>query len=202
MEKTIITVQHPQAEHHVNGMAGTWKNWNLTELGFHQAREIGEFLKTETAGKDFYMYVSDMNRTIQTAEEINRSLGLPTEIRSVLRGVNDGVADGQSVEWFLQNKKQENGYDPDYKPLQEAESDRELWDRLYAFAGEIRTNEKEDIILVSHGTALSFLHSILMGYHFEDMRRSRFGGQAGAVSRFYINPEGKITTAYINHWVC
>ena len=31
--KTIITVQHTQSEHHVNGYIGAQGNWNLTELG-------------------------------------------------------------------------------------------------------------------------------------------------------------------------
>lgn len=198
MEKNIITVQHPQAEHHINGMAGTWRNWNLTELGFHQAYEIGEFLKTEVADRDFYMYVSDMNRTIQTAEEMNKTLGFCTEIRSALRGVNGGVAEEQTIEWFQKNKEQIQGYNPDYKPLKEAESDRELWDRLSAFYKEISENEKENIILISHGTAVSFLHSIIMGYAFEDMRWRRFGGSAGAVSRFHINHDGRVTASYIN----
>ena len=40
--KTIITVQHTQSEHHVNGYIGAQGNWNLTELGKTQADHIGK----------------------------------------------------------------------------------------------------------------------------------------------------------------
>ncbi len=31
--KTIITVQHTESEHHLNGHAGAWGNWSLTANG-------------------------------------------------------------------------------------------------------------------------------------------------------------------------
>lgn len=40
MSKTIITVQHTESEHHLNGHAGAWGNWPLTEKGHQQAFEI------------------------------------------------------------------------------------------------------------------------------------------------------------------
>ena len=38
--KRIYTVQHTQSEHHTNGMAGSWTDWNLTDLGKQQADRI------------------------------------------------------------------------------------------------------------------------------------------------------------------
>ena len=40
MSKTIITVQHTESEHHLNGHAGAWGNRPLTEKGHQQAFEI------------------------------------------------------------------------------------------------------------------------------------------------------------------
>lgn len=31
--KQIITIQHTQSIHHTNGMAGSWTDWDLSELG-------------------------------------------------------------------------------------------------------------------------------------------------------------------------
>ena len=45
--KTIITIQHTQSIHHMNGMVGSWTDWELTELGVNQAKRIGEKLKAE-----------------------------------------------------------------------------------------------------------------------------------------------------------
>lgn len=199
--KTIITVQHTQSEHHVNGRIGAWGNWNLTETGRRQAYGIGRFLQNEIADKDYHMYVSDLNRAVQTAEEINRTLGLVPEVREILREVNAGAGNGQTRAWYRENKYPEHGYDPDYKPFDDAESDRELWARVYPFYQELISNGEENILVVSHGTTLSFLQSMLMGFGFEDIRRSRFNGCGGSVSRFGIDTDGKVTAYYINHWV-
>ena len=39
--KQIITIQHTQSMHHLNGMVGSWTDWDLTPLGIEQARRIG-----------------------------------------------------------------------------------------------------------------------------------------------------------------
>ena len=84
----------------------------------------------------------------------------------------------------------------------DAESDRELWNRLYPFYQEIISNDKERILIVSHGTTLSFLQSMLLGFCFEDIAKVRFNGVAGAVSKFKINSDGKRIAEYINQRVC
>ena len=76
MSKIIITVQHTESEHHINGHAGAWGDWPLTENGRRQAFEIGKWLLTEGCGEDFKMYCSDLTRAVQTAEEINKTLHL------------------------------------------------------------------------------------------------------------------------------
>lgn len=38
--KKIITIQHTQSEQHLNGMIGSLKDWELTELGVKQAHNI------------------------------------------------------------------------------------------------------------------------------------------------------------------
>jgi probable phosphoglycerate mutase len=40
MSKTIITVQHTESEHHLNGHAGAWGKWPFTEKGHQQDFEI------------------------------------------------------------------------------------------------------------------------------------------------------------------
>ena len=37
-----------------------------------------------------------------------------------------------------------------------------------------------------------------MGFDFEDLRKARFSGRSGSISRFEINDEGRVTAAYIN----
>lgn len=66
MSKTIITVQHTESEHHLNGHAGAWGNWPLTKKGHQQAFEIGKWLLTEGCDDGYIMYCSDLTRAAQT----------------------------------------------------------------------------------------------------------------------------------------
>ncbi len=197
--KTIITVQHTESEHHVNRHAGAWGDWSLTERGRSQAYEVGKWLLWEDCHRGFKMYCSDLARAVQTAEEINKSLHIDPVVTDVIREVNAGEGNGRPWEWFQANKLPEDAYDADYKPFPGAESDRELWNRLTPFFNEITVNNEERILIVSHGTTLSFLHSMLMGYKLEDIAAFRFHGSGGSISKFVIEPSGKMTAHYINH---
>ncbi len=202
-KKTIITVQHTQSFHHINGMIGAWEDWELTEYGKKQAFEIGKWLLYEDCDRCFNMYASDLRRALQTAKEINKTLEITPVITNVLREVNAGKGNGKSREWYNLNKKPIGSvYDPDYKPFDDAESDRELWERLYPFYCEMLSNNIERIIIVSHGTALSFLHSMIMGHSFENIADFRFIGCSGAISKFVIESSGKVIANYINQKVC
>ncbi len=197
--KTIFLVQHTESRHHVNGMIGAWGDWELTDAGMAQACEIGRRLRDEGCGRGFVMYVSDLKRALQTAEGINRTLDIEPVITDRIREVNAGAGNGKSREWFESNKKpQGNRYDPDYKPFPDGESDRELWNRLYPFYQELSSNEHDKIIVVSHGTTLSFLQSMLLGYSFRDLERIRFSGRSGCVSRLTVETDGRVWVDYLN----
>ena len=101
--------------------------------------------------------------------------------------------------WYRANQApRPEGYDPDYKPFPDAESDRDLWNRLYPVYQEIVSSSHEKIILVSHGTSLSFLQSMLWGDCFEDIGRRRYNGSGGSVSKFVIQESGKVIVEYLN----
>ena len=201
--KTVIMVQHTESLHHVNGMIGAWGDWELTERGRRQAFEIGKWLLYEDCSNGFDMYVSDLKRTMQTAEEINKTLCITPIVTDVIREVNAGEGNGKPRSWYNMNKAPRGtAYDPDYKPFPDAESDRDLWNRLHPFYEEIIGNKMQRILIVSHGTALSFLQAMLMGYSFEDIEKFRFSGVGGSVSKIVIEPDGKTVARYINQRVC
>lgn len=198
--KNIIMVQHTESQHHVNGKVGAWGNWELTERGKEQAFEIGRWLLKYECDPTFRMYVSDLTRAVQTAEGINQSLHLnPIEMK-IIREVSAGAGNGTDRDWYNANKiPQPMYYDPDYKPFDDAESDRDLWNRLYPFYQEIIASEEEKILIVSHGTSLSFLQSMLMGYSLKDIKNNRFIGDAGSITKIIIEPNGKVIACYVNH---
>ena len=200
--KTIITIQHTQSVHHTNGHAGAWGDWELTDLGHKQAAKIGKFLKNEGCDTTYTMYASDLKRASQTAEEIGKVLGLTPVYNELIREVNAGAGNGKPWDWYDANKiPQPKKYDADYKPFPDAESDRDLWKRLYPFYEEIISNSCEKIIIVSHGCALSFLQSMLIGQTLEEHSQCKFNGTSGSISRFEINKEGTMTIKFINQKV-
>ena len=201
--KIIYTVQHTQSEHHVNGYVGAWGNWNLTEAGKEQAHKIGEWLAShEGCDATFRMYSSDLNRAAQTADEIQKVLEISDSSvikTQALREINLGEGNGKSRDWYNEHvAKPPKIYDPDFRSFPDAESDRDLWNRLYDFYKQILSSDDERIIVVSHGGALSFLISMIMGDTFEDRRKRIVFGRSGAVSRFIIQPDGLVEISYLN----
>lgn len=205
--KNIYLIQHCESEHHLNGMIGAWTNWNLTERGHEQARITGEWL-LETEFKDYrncrlpftQIYCSTLNRAMQTADEVMKSLDAPIVYTDSIREVNAGAANGQSCEWNRSNEAPHpDHYDADYRPFPDADSDRDLWNRIWPFYQEIMNSDAKNIIVVSHGCTLSFLQSMLMG-HTDVNTRAVFAphGPSGSVSKFSVNESGKVSLYYLN----
>ena len=204
--KIIYTVQHTQSEHHVNGYVGAWGNWNLTDLGKEQAHKISEWLVShEGCDGTFKMFSSDLNRAAQTADKIQKTLAIPASSITktpLLREINLGAGNGKPRDWYNEHVAQPPKiYDPDFRSFPDAENDRELWNRLYDFYKQIISSDDEKIIIVSHGGALSFLVSMLMGDTFEDTRKRKIFGHSGAVSRFVIQQDGSVEISYLNSQV-
>ena len=103
--KRIVAIQHPQSQHHVNGMVGSWTDWPLTELGLAQAEAIGQKLAAELQGQDAVLYCSDLLRAQQTAEQIGRRLQLTPVLRKELQERNLGRCCGKSVQWLSNPRK-------------------------------------------------------------------------------------------------
>ena len=202
IKKVIYTVQHTESVHHTNGHVGAWGDWPLSERGMEQARAVGRALAAEGVDGSYVMYCSDLQRAVMTAAGINETIHLTPEYLPIIREVNAGEGNGRPYEWFAANRAPQNGYDPDYRPFPDAESDRDVWKRLTPFYEMITKNEASRIVVVSHGTALGFLQEMLCGLRFEDVTGHRFHGRAGSVCRFTIGDDGRINTEYINRLYC
>ena len=198
--RTLILVQHTESEHHVNGHIGAWGDWPLTPRGREQAASIGRWLlEKEPEAGAFRLVASDLKRAWQTAQEIGKVLGLAPEAEPLLREVNAGAGNGQTRAWYDTHALPRPAvWDPDYKPFPDGESDRELWARLEPVAGRLRTGPEERLLVVSHGTALSFLLNRLLGYSLDDLARQRFHGRGGSISKLVLEPGGRTVVRYIN----
>ena len=188
--KTIITIQHTQSVHHINGMVGSWTDWELSELGVKQANRIGETLKAELSEKRFVMYSSDLLRARQTAEIVGNYLGMTSVFRTELRERNLGRCCGKSVQWMRENMAMQEKTVDD-RMFSDAESRRDEWNRLEPFFNEIMSSNDENIIIVSHGDLLSVFYTMFLGLSVETINTGEIFGLAGGVSHMFENEEGK-----------
>ena len=188
--KTIITIQHTQSVHHINGMVGSWTDWELSELGVEQANRMGETLKAELSEKRFVMYSSDLLRARQTAEIVGNYLGMTSVFRTELRERNLGRCCGKSVQWMRENMEMQEKTVDD-RMFSDAESRRDEWNRLEPFFNEIMSSNDENIIIVSHGDLLSVFYTMFLGLSVETINTGEIFGLAGGVSHMFENEEGK-----------
>jgi probable phosphoglycerate mutase len=187
--KTVISIQHTQAVHHLNGMVGSWTDWELTDLGRTHAENIGRRLSLELAGKPLKLYCSDLARTRQTAEPIARYLGLPVEYRKELREHNVGAqAIGKTRKWLNANQSPVRTIDD--RPFPDAESVRDVIHRMSAFCEELLRNDDENVLMVSHGFCLPIFFSAWLSLNIELPDKFKFFGRAGGVSWLYENDGG------------
>lgn len=179
--KQIITIQHTQSEHHVNGMVGSWTGWHLTEKGRLQAERIAGRLLPLLQGKGWALYSSDLLRAQETAAPLAQALGISPILRKELRERNLGPAVGKSVQWLRENlEMQERTVDD--RLFRGAESRRDAWNRLLPLFEELMASEEENILLVSHGDLLSIFNVMFLGLPVEAMNGLDLYGMAGGVS--------------------
>lgn len=188
--KNIITIQHTQSIHHTNGMVGSWTDWDLSELGKIQANRIGWNLSVELKGKEYIMYSSDLLRAKETAKIVAGQLGITPILTEELRERNLGKAVGKSIQWLKENIEcQEKTVDD--KMFHDAESRREVWNRLKGFYEKIMAEEHDNIIIVSHGDTLSIFNAMWLGMDIEMLNKCDLFGMAGGVSFLNENQDGK-----------
>ena len=188
--KNVITIQHTQSIHHINGMIGSWTDWDLSELGINQAENIGRNLAKELVGKNYKMISSDLLRAKHTAEIVARHLKINYDITNVIRERNLGEAVGKSVEWAHANTiVWEKTIDD--RAFNNSESRRDTWNRLAPFFKDIIESKDENIIIVSHGDTLSLFNAMWIGLDVEMLNQCDLFGMAAGVSFLYQNEDGK-----------
>lgn len=188
--KKIITVQHTQSVHHTNGMVGSWTDWDITEKGMKQADNIGLKLAVELKGEKVKIYSSDLLRAKHTAKIIADHLGEDILTRRALRERNLGSAVGKSVEWLRENMECKEKTIDD-RMFSDAESRRDVYNRLEEFYNEIMSDEKETVIIVSHGDTLSVFNTMFLGLDIDTLNAGELYGLAAGVSIMHITDEGK-----------
>ncbi len=190
--KTIVAVQHTQSLNHINGMVGSWTDWDLSAEGIRQAERLAERLAAEIGERRWAFYSSDLLRARHTAEILGARLNLGSVTTPALRERNLGRAVGQSVAWLRANMECEERTVDD-KMFSDGESLRDVWGRLAPYLRQRLEGPDENILIVSHGDALNVFCTLWLNLPPEALNSCAFRGQAGGVSFLTEGPDGRRT---------
>jgi len=182
--KNIYVVTHTEAIHHVQGLAGGWYDTSLTENGRNQARKIAVALYSEIGEQNIPIYSSDLKRCAETAEAFAEVFNSTVIIDRNLREMSWGDADGKNREWINKNitPKPADGNILDHKIVRNAESRRDVGTRIQSSVNKIVNKPDDNIIIVTHGFALTFVIMAWLRIPVENMDYCRFNAGPGGVT--------------------
>jgi broad specificity phosphatase PhoE len=141
----------------IQGQADT----QLNSIGKQQAKNLARVLKDKNIEK---IYSSDLSRARETAEIINRDLNVELILTKKLRELDMGNWEGKS---FIELQKISNFSNwvtapTTFDSIRGGETLQDLKNRITNFLIEIKKEKEENILVVSHGIALTtFILSIL-----------------------------------------
>lgn len=203
--KKIITIQHTQSEQHLNGMIGSLKDWDLTELGVKQAHNIGQTLCRKISSSEYEIYSSDLLRARHTAEIISDYLNIKPIYSSLLREFDLGEAVEKTKSWAKTHTKCPvwvNTVDwaksQDGRVFDKAESRADVWARAAEFLGQYVNFSEKNLIIVSHDGFLSIFYAMWLGLDLNMLDRCNISGKSGGVSILTEDSEGHRILSQLN----
>ncbi|CAI2579296.1 Phosphoserine phosphatase 1 [Apilactobacillus kunkeei] len=127
---------------------------HLSDIGKQQAKHLHDNFDVSFADK---IYVSPLQRTLDTADYLNAGVGLPIEKDERLLEISYGKWDGQSNAELMRTYPEVFDDElkdvlPSYAPLADGETFEQVYNRVKEFMEE-KASENPDgkFILVSHG---------------------------------------------------
>lgn len=161
----------------------------MSDFGKHQAGLIAEKLSKELNGRSVKLFSSNLKRAVQPARILGDKLSVQPILKTELRERNLGSCCGQSVAWLKENLECEEKTVDD-KLFFDAESRREVWQRLFPFYEAVMSSEDEWIIIVSHGDLLSIWNAMFMKLPVESLNSCQLFGYSGGVSYMFEKNDG------------
>ena len=157
--RNIYVITHAQSIHHIEDLGGGWYDTSLTEKGKVQAERLAEFLYGEIGTPDIPVYSSDLKRAFETAEIIARPFHSSVIQDKRLREMSFGDADGKPRDWRNEHitPLPADGDRLNHRIYKNAETRNEVGARIRECLDEIIANNDENLIIVSHGNALTFI---------------------------------------------
>ncbi len=156
----IDFVRHGKTNYNENKFATGWDDPALNNDGILQAQYTADIISE----KYTELYSSDLLRCKQTAEILNKKLGLEIKYDKRLRERNFGSLAGKNFNDFDKTgilKEKDKNQEYDYR-IYGGESVEDVKNRVYSFIREILENSKnKNILVVTSGGVVRFLHKML-----------------------------------------
>ncbi len=127
---------------------------HLSDEGIKQAESLAELLKDMAYD---IVYISELPRTLQTAEVINKYHGKKLEVDARLNDNKTGF-ENKPVADFL--SAVDNAVDPWNARFGDGESLNEASERARSFIDDLKTKDYEAVLVVTHG----FITQAIFGY--------------------------------------
>ena len=179
--KTVIMVRHGQSESNVKKTFTGQLNALLTQTGREQALRMAQYLDKYRIDK---IYVSSLERAVETAQPIATRQNCPVEKRDELMEINSGLWQGLTFTEIAEK------YPQTYEAWREniglatpdgGETCKQLYDRVTAFFEKVLEEPEETICLVCHATPIRMMESYI-----------RCGSAAGAQEISWV-PNASVT---------
>jgi probable phosphoglycerate mutase len=186
----VYLVTHPEAQHHVDGLVGGWYDSELTVRGRLQAESIAEVLASRIGRQSVEVYSSDLRRASEAAERIAERFSVEVQIDARLRERSNGEADGKPQAWFEERRIPLPEYGDrlgHHDGPAGAETRLALVERLYPALDDILRRPVETQIVVSHGSASSYLISAWIGMPMLSTDRGFFPLKSGSITTLRRN---------------
>lgn len=190
----LIIVRHGETHENLSRILIGHGPGKLTDLGIEQAKKAGLRLKDE---KIDMIYVSDLERTCVTAEQIlQHHRGVPVIYTKELRERHFGVWEGKPLDQF---KKYVNGrYINTYEQqIEGGESRTQLTRRMIAFCNTLLEKHKhQTILLVTHGGPMTLFYLHLFEKSIEEYEQ--YHPKNAAITILEISDDKKHTVHVLN----
>jgi len=186
----VYLITHPEAQHHVDGIVGGWHDSDLTALGRRQAERIAEVLASRIGLHPVEIYSSDLRRATQTADRIARRFSSEVQTDARLRERSNGDADGRPQAWLAERRIPLPEYGDrlgHHDGPAGAETRMALVERLYPALDDILSRPAANQIVVSHGSASSYLIAAWIGMPMTSTDRVFFPLTSGSITTLLRN---------------
>jgi len=152
------------------GFRGGWSQRGLVVEGYRQSERLGSYLKGNQSSFNITRILcSDLQRALDTANEIASELSLPVESSQYWRETNNGVIAGMPHE--IANERYPGLYFSALRMDERfpgGESPQEFFTRISSsflkLCNELEsTDPNENVIVVTHGGVINVIYHILKG---------------------------------------